>query len=307
MEPQVRAVVNEIKRNVCKQAKEMSRINDVIPVKGKRYSLPLEGRNIDIVYYKAKRENAPLILGFHGGGFLFGGCALDDGMWDAMRNQLDVNIASIGYRKSPDYMYPAAIEDAYDSAVYLKVHSKEFGFNSEHISTFGNSAGANIATCVCILAKERGGIKFKNQIMNYPFLDTHTDPLVKGEGTIEAPIMYLFNELYCKPEETKLLTVSPVFADTNQLEGLPKAIVITAENDNLRAEGERYVKLLCDAHVEVKNTVAAGMPHGYYEYGFVLSDENVFIPDEIIELISSGDIPKAAQQTLNFIDKEYVR
>ena len=271
------------------------------------YCLPLEGRSIDIVYYPAKNENAPLIIGFHGGGFLFGGCALDDAMWDAMRNQLDVNIASIGYRKSPDYMYPCAIEDAYDSAIYLKEHSEEFGFNPEQISTFGSSAGANIAACVCIFAKEKGGITFKNQILNYPFIDSDTDPLAKGRGSLEGPIMYVFNELYCKAEETRLPTVSPIFADKKQLEGLPKAIIITAENDNLRREGEVYVNLLREAGVEVEENMATGMPHGYYEYGFGGNEESSFLPENIIALMSSGAIKKAAQEALDFIDREYIR
>jgi len=271
------------------------------------YCLPLEGRSIDIVYYPAKNENAPLIIGFHGGGFLFGGCALDDHMWDAMRNQLDVNIASIGYRKSPDYMYPCAIEDAYDSAIYLKEHSEEFGFNPEQISTFGSSAGANIAACVCIFAKEKGGITFKNQILNYPFIDSDTDPLAKGRGSLEGPIMYVFNELYCKAEETRLPTVSPIFADKKQLEGLPKAIIITAENDNLRREGEVYANLLREAGVEVGENMATGMPHGYYEYGLGANQDSSFLPDDIIALMSSGAINKAAQEALDFIDSKYIR
>jgi len=307
MDPKLRAVIDEIKKNVCEEAKKMNDANKIVPVKGIRYSLPLEGRSIDIVYYPAKNENAPLIIGFHGGGFLFGGCALDDHMWDAMRNQLDVNIASIGYRKSPDYMYPCAIEDAYDSAIYLKEHSEEFGFNPEQISTFGSSAGANIAACVCIFAKEKGGITFKNQILNYPFIDSDTDPLAKGRGSLEGPIMYVFNELYCKAEETRLPTVSPIFADKKQLEGLPKAIIITAENDNLRREGEVYVNLLREAGVEVEENMATGMPHGYYEYGLGANQDSSFLPDDIIALMSSGAINKAAQEALDFIDSKYIR
>lgn len=307
MNPQIRIVVDQIKREVCEQAKGMNEANKIVPVKGIHYSLPLKGRYIDIVYYPAKKKNEPLILGFHGGGFLFGGCALDDAMWDAMRNQLDVNIASIGYRKTPDYMYPCAIEDAYDSAIYLKEHAEEFGFNQEHISTFGSSAGANIASTVCILAKEKGAITFKNQILNYPFLDIDTDPLAKGRGSLEGHIMYVFNELYCKPEETRLPKVSPIFADKKQLEGLPKAIIITAGNDNLRAEAEVYSKMLREAGVEVIETMAAGMPHGYFEYGFGENQDSSFLPDDVIALISDGTIHKAAQEALDFIDREYVR
>jgi Esterase/lipase len=85
------------------------------------------------------------------------------------------------------------------------------------------------------------GITFKSQILNYHFLDCHTDPLKKGKGSLECPIMYVFNELYSKHEERRLPTVSPIYAYKKLLKGITKAIVITAENDNLRAEGEVYI------------------------------------------------------------------
>lgn len=118
MDEAMRNMVETMKEEILGSIGEMRTANKMVPVSGKRYGLPLPGREINMVYYPARRQNAPLILGFHGGGFLFGGCALDDAMWKAMRDRLDVNIASIDYRKTPEYRYPAPVEDAYDSAVY---------------------------------------------------------------------------------------------------------------------------------------------------------------------------------------------
>ncbi|MEI3340666.1 MAG: alpha/beta hydrolase fold domain-containing protein [Eubacterium sp.] len=149
--------------------------------------LPVQDRQINIVYFRAKREHAPLILGFHGGGFLFGGNAMNDAMWSAVRDALDVNVASVEYRKSPDYRYKEALDDAYDAAVYMKNHAEEFGFDENRISVMGCSAGAGLAATVCLHAKEKGGVLFQNQILMYPFLDASTDPDSKGEGNVGGP------------------------------------------------------------------------------------------------------------------------
>lgn len=301
----MREAIEHIKEQVSKEAQKMELINQHVSVSGTRYNLPLKDRDIEMVYYSANRENAPLLIGFHGGGFLFGGCAMDDCMWDMLSKELEVNVASIGYRKTPKYRYPCALEDAYDAYIYLKENSQKFGFDEMHISTFGSSAGANLATSLCILAKERGTLSFDYQILNYPFIDLATNPIDKGEGTLAAPIMMVFNELYCNTEETKLPTVSPLYATKQQLSGLPKTIIRMAENDNLRREGEIYTQHLREAGVEVIESLAEGMPHGYFEYGFGCARE--FLPEEVIKLIDTGDIGREARNCLEFIKVNYVR
>lgn len=187
----------------------MRQANEVAPVSGTRVSLPLEGRTLDAVYYEASAANAPLIMGFHGGGFLFGGCALDDQMWDAMRRELNENIISIDYRKTPDFVFPAPIEDAYDSAVYLKKHAGEFGFDPDHISLSGASAGGNISVGVAVMAAQKGELSFDYLILNYPEVDNATDPADKGEGSLDIPFMYATSELYLPEGFTENPLASP--------------------------------------------------------------------------------------------------
>lgn len=306
MDAELRKIVDMVKAQVIEEVKGVRAANKVIPVSGERHTLPLDGRNIDIVYYPADRENAPLLMGFHGGGYLFGGCAMDDAMWDAMRKQLDVNIVSVDYRKTPEFMWPAPIEDAYDSAVYMKEHASEFGFDSNHISVFGCSAGANISAAVCLYAKEKGGISFDYQILNYPALDNASDPGEKGEGSLTGPITYVFYELYARPEDAKKPTCSPIFASIDELKGLPPAIIYTADYDNLREEGEQYCQMLREAGVEVYYSVAEDMPHGYYEYGFGTNMGQDFLDDGIKEQIADGSIARGAQKCLDFIKAHYI-
>ena len=154
-----REVIEQVKKAGCKEAMEMRQLNHVVPVTGKRLQIVRPDRQIEVVFYPAKTEHAPLILGFHGGGFLFGGCALNDAMWSETGAQLGAAVASVGYRKSPEYQYKAAIEDAYDAAVYFYEHAEEYGKNKGVpyllCPTKGCSAGANLAASVCLYAKQQ--------------------------------------------------------------------------------------------------------------------------------------------------------
>lgn len=305
MDQQMRAVIDAVKKELLSQVPGMRMANKAAPVSGLRQVLPLEGRDIDIVYYPARGEMAPLLIGFHGGGFLFGGCALDDGMWNAMRNELKVNIASVEYRKTPDFMWPTALEDAYDAALYLRDHASEFGFDKNRISVFGSSAGANLAATLCLYAKQKGDCFFEYQILNYPLLDLHTDPMEKGGGSLSGPILYVFNKLYIKPEDALNSLASPVFARKEELTGLPAAIIRTAGDDCLRAEGETYANMLRDAGVTVYLSNADNMPHGYYEYGFGGTEAPEYLDEPVRRMIQDGTLSKAASEGLAFIQSHY--
>lgn len=300
-----REVLERVKKEVCREAQEMRRFNKIVPVSGKRMQVPAKGREIDVVFYAAERNNAPLILGFHGGGFLFGGCALNDAMWKETAETLGVNIASVEYRKSPDYQYMAAIEDAYDAAVYFTEHAETYHIDQTRISVMGCSAGANLAASLCIYAKQQKGPAFETQILLYPFLDSASDPDGKGEGSIQGPIMYVFNELHCDPKDARLPLVSPVYAATEELQGLPHAVICYADHDCLKAEGRAYAQKLRTAGVLVDDMVAVGMPHGFYESGFgnLTEGEQEFLGEDVKRMIREGLVAKASRECLQFIKK----
>ncbi len=302
-----REVIEQVKKAVCKEAAEMRRINKIVPVTGKRLQIVQPDREIDVVFYPSEKEHAPLILGFHGGGFLFGGCAMNDAMWSETGAQLGAAVASVEYRKSPDYQWRDALADAYDAAVYFQNHAEEYGIDKNDISVMGCSAGANLAASVCLYAKQQGKNLFRRQILMYPFLDNATDPDSKGKGSLEGPIMYVFNELHCKPEEAAWPVVSPVFAEKEELKGLPRAIICYADNDCLKAEGQKYAKMLRNAGVGVDDMVTAGMPHGFYESGFgkISVEEMDFLGDDVKEMIRNGKIAQASQECLEFIKEHF--
>ncbi len=296
-----------LKVQILKEAAVMRQINQNVPVSGERIELPAEGRTIPIVLYRVPEGDAPLVIGFHGGGYLFGGNALDDAMWKTVSIRLHCNLASVEYRKSPEYRWREALEDAYDAAVYLKDHAEAFGFSPEHISVMGGSAGAGLAASLCIYAKKKGGIRFENQILMYPFLDLATDPDSKGKAEYNDPIFYIFNELHCTPEEAVLPEVSPVFAKSEELEGLPHAIFCIADRDNLKYEGYRYAEMLKQAGITVEIKEFREMPHGFFEFGMgQKTEEDIqFLAEEAQELIRNGKMQENAQAALGFVAEHF--
>ena len=308
MDEKMRSIVDTVKADMLSQIPQVREINKTIPVKGLRKEIRLADRTIPYVLYKADEPGRPLILGFHGGGFLFGGSCMDDDMWSIVAGKLNANIASIDYRKTPDYMWPSPVEDAYEAALYFKSGrlSEDIDFN--RISVMGSSAGGNAAAAVSLYAKDHGGVEFDHQILLYPWLDLASDPADKGSGSMDLPMMYIFSELYVKPEDAENKYCSPIFAEDEDLTGLPEAIICTASNDSLKEEGLRYAARLKEAGVKVSLQEAVpDIPHGYFEYGFGTSTSQDFLGEEIKKKIEDGSISKEAQRSLDFIEEHFYR
>ena len=303
MDDKKRAMIDEAKAGILEEVKVMRKLNREIPVSGERINLAVPDREIPIVYFKAQKAQAPLIIGFHGGGYLFGGAALNDDMWFAVRDSLNMNVASVDYRMSPEYQWKEALDDAYDASVYLKEHAAEFGFDPEKIYVLGASAGAGLAASVCLYANRKKNNLYTGQILLYPFLDVDTDPDSKGEGSLSGPIMYVFNELHCSPQEAKNPLISPVFASGEDLTGLPPAIFVYADYDNLKTEGMQYAAMLRSAGVPAADRLAEGMTHGYFENGFTDPSkiEQGFLSDMDKKLLNDGSFHTASLETLEFI------
>lgn len=302
MDSKTRAAVEQIKEEYAKQGRFMRQLNRMVPVQGERHMLPLSDREIEIVYYKAKREQAPLIIGLHGGGFVFGGGALDDDMWVAVRDALDVNVASVEYRKCPDHRWPDPVEDVFETACYLKDHGKDFGFDPDHVSVMGFSAGANLAATACIKAKQEGKDLYKYQLLIYPFLDMVTPPDEKGdEGCFAPEGLMAFNELYTEETDRKNVLASPVFATREELTGLPEAVIVLAQKDELQHEGRTYGKMLQEAGVKVTHTMIADMPHAYFENGYLKDVRGRNLDPVSLKAWEDGSMLKACEATLEFI------
>ena len=304
------AEYNKALETALNNARLIRAANSMVRVSGSRITLPLEGRDIEIVYYKAPSQHAPLIIGFHGGGFLYGGCALDDTLWPEITQRLDVNVAAVGYRQSPSFTWRDSLADSYESALYLSAHSAEFGFDPEHISVMGQSAGGNLALCVSLMAARDSSISLDNQILVYPLLDLYTDPADKGWGTFSGIRTRVMNDLHCAESDRRDPLASPFYATDEMLTGLPNTIFVFAENDNLTKEGRVFEERLRLAGINVSEIFNPGMPHGFLECGFkkrVSYIEKEFLGENCDEMINNGSLREAAINTINYIKKEFIR
>lgn len=311
------------KAEMIKQAHGIAIADKMIKVSGQRIKLELEGRTLDAVYYPApkKQDKSPLIVGFHGGGFLFGGCALNDAMWVAVADVLQANVVSVGYRQSPDCDWHDTLKDSADAVNFLALHAEEFQADADQIFVMGQSAGANLAGAVTLKFNmdkkglEPGGCfdniqldalppaEIKNCIMLYPLLDGATDSNAKGEGSLAGSVCNIFNELHCSDGNQRNPLVSPFFATPEMMGGLPNTILVTCEFDNLRHEGMKYAKMLKEAGVSVSAMMAEGMPHAYFESGFKKPTdfEKQFLGENADELVESGALHDWSVRTLRFI------
>ncbi len=234
---------------------------------GKEIFIPTRYGKTRALIYEATNKTtiAPVFFDIHGGGFVMGLPENDDKFCSEVNKALDITVISIDYRLAPEYKCPIDKNDVYDVVSYVSSHSPEFGIDANNMAIGGHSAGANISTVVCMMAKEKKQFSFKCEILDYPPLDIFTaaDEKFYAEGAIPAEIATLFNKCYTTEAYAENPYCSPVSATTDELKNLPPAIVITAEIDFLRDEGEDYAEKLVKAGVETTAKRFYGVRHGF--------------------------------------------
>ncbi len=218
-----------------------------------------------IEYGFQDKTPAPLYVDMHGGGFVLMIAQVDDDMNLYFREKTGVKIISIDYPKAPDFPYPAAVEAVHEVVQYYFNHAEAFGIDSTRIGIGGHSAGANLATVECMIAKERSDMTYIFQMLDYPPLDLDVSAYAKPqpEKCIPPEQATIFDTSYAKPEQRAHPHVSPVYATQEQLIGLPPALLIVAGFDSLHDEGVKYATLLEQAGVSVEKVEFENMAHGF--------------------------------------------
>lgn len=220
------------------------------------------------IYWPADDGDGPLpmLVFFHGGGWVL--CDLDthDPICRALTNSVGCVTISVDYRLAPEHKFPAAPEDAYAATVWAAAHADELGGDAARLAVGGDSAGGNLAAVVALMARERGGPALAFQLLIYPATDLRMNtPSIAENGAgygLDTAEMIWFGNHYMRDDADKLNPlVSPLLAP--DLGGLPPALVVTAEYDPLRDEGERYGERLRAAGVPVTIRRYDGMIHGF--------------------------------------------
>jgi acetyl esterase len=217
----------------------------------------------------------PVLVYFHGGGWVIGSLDAYDGSARALCREAGCIVASVAYRQAPEHRFPAAAEDAHAATQWAFQNAESFGGDPERVAIAGESAGGNLATVACLMAKEEGGAMPLHQLLVYPVTKYNADFLSYAENRdakpLNAAMMAWFWSHYLPSEEAGSdWRASPLAAP--DLAGLPPATVLTAEADPLRDEGEAYAERLKNSGVPTKLTRYEGMPHEFFGMGAVVAD-----------------------------------
>ncbi|MCU1407361.1 MAG: lipase [Glaciihabitans sp.] len=221
-----------------------------------------------IVKPKGITGTLPVILYVHGAGWVFGDAHTHDRLVRDLAIGANAAVVFPEYDRSPDVRYPVAIEQSYAAAQWVTTSGADKGLDSSRIAVAGDSVGGNMTIALTLLAKERGDVSFVAQLLFYPVTNAAFDTASYAEFsdgyylTLDG-MKWFWDQYTTDEDERALITVSPLRATTEQLAGLPKALVINGEADVLRDEGEAYAGKLREAGVEVTQVRYAATIHDF--------------------------------------------
>ncbi|MFI9536199.1 alpha/beta hydrolase [Nocardia fusca] len=235
--------------------------------------LSLAGHPVPIrIYTPAGVAPLPVLVFFHGGGFVVGDLDTHDGLCRSLANGAAAVVVSVGYPLAPEHKFPAAVDVCFAATQWAAAHADSFGADGNRIAVAGDSAGGNLAAVVTHTARDMGGPPLAFQLLIYPDTDFRRSNISIREfagryGNITRAGQRWFMDHYLHSDEEKLdPRVSPLLATDHS--GLPPALVITAEYDALRDEGEEYAAALARAGVPVEVRRYPGMIHEFARHPF---------------------------------------
>jgi acetyl esterase/lipase len=210
----------------------------------------------------------PVIIYLHGAGWVFGNAHTHDRLVRELAVGAGAAVVFPDYDLSPEVRYPVAIEQNYTVARWVAAHGASKGLDTSRIAVAGDSVGGNMSIALTLMAKERGDLPLVQQVLFYPVTDAAFDTgsyhqFATGYFLRRDGMQWFWNQYTADDNERAQLTASPLRASVDQLTGLPPALIITAEADVLRDEGEAYANKLRQAGVPVVATRYQGIIHDF--------------------------------------------
>lgn len=223
---------------------------------------------LNIVKPENAKRTLPVFMFFHGGGWVLGDFPTHERMVRDLVVESGAAAVFVNYTPSPEAHYPVAINQAYAATKWVAGYGDEIGVDGKRLAVAGNSVGANMATVVALMAKEKKGPEIKLQVLLWPVTNANFETesynlFGKGRFLTTSIMMWMWDNYTTDPHMRKEIYASPLQATTEQLKGLPPALVQTAENDILRDEAEEYARKLDEAGVKVTATRYNGMIHDW--------------------------------------------
>ncbi|GAB2729242.1 alpha/beta hydrolase [Kitasatospora kifunensis] len=210
----------------------------------------------------------PVILYIHGAGWVFGNAHTHDRLVRELAVGAGAAVVFPEYDLSPEVRYPVAIEQNYAVAQWVTAHGATHRLDGRRLAVAGDSVGGNMSAALTLMAKERGDVAFAAQVLFYPVTDANFDTpsyhqFAEGYFLRRDGMQWFWDQYTTDPAQRAEITASPLRATTEQLTGLPPALVITGEADVLRDEGEAYANKLRGAGVPVTAVRYQGIIHDF--------------------------------------------
>lgn len=259
----------EAAREVLAGAQKSVKV-DLSGVEKTEKSIDLDGTKVKLTVVRpdGAKSGLPVFMFFHGGGWVLGDFPTHERFVRDLVVGSGAAAVFVNYTPSPEAKYPVAINQAYAATKWVAEHGKEIGVDGKRLAVAGSSVGGNMATVVALMAKEKGGPEIKLQVLFWPVTNANFETASYNQFAtkrfLTKNMMVWFWDNYTKdPTERKDIHASPLQASVEQLKGLPPALVMTAENDVLRDEGEAYARKLSEASVPVMSVRFNGMIHDF--------------------------------------------
>jgi acetyl esterase len=210
----------------------------------------------------------PIVLHLHGGGWMLGDSTTHERLARELANRANVLVVFVEYTPAPEAHYPVQNEQAYAALEWAIANAAKLGADRDRVGLVGDSSGGNMAAALTLMSKQRGGPKIGAQVLLYPATDANLDTAsydryADGPWLTRDAMHYFWDAYLPDHRRRSEITASPLQATLEQLHGLPPALVINAEHDVLRDEGEAYGRRLSQAGVPVTQVRYGGTIHDF--------------------------------------------
>jgi acetyl esterase len=211
------------------------------------------------IYTPNDNKNLPVILYIHGGAWVAGSLDTHDNLARFLCNKVEALVVSVGYLNAPEGKFPESLEQCYDALLWTVKHAQEFHANADHLAVVGDSAGANMAAAVSIMARDRKGPKIDLQLLINPPIDNNWGGTLQPQGDEDDDERFIATQYVKNPQDANNPLVS--LNNTKDLKGLPTALIILAEKDMFRKDGQIYADRLKAAGVPTNVYTQWGVGH----------------------------------------------
>jgi len=210
----------------------------------------------------------PVVIYVHGAGWVFGDAHTHDRLVRDLAVGAGAAVVFPEYDRSPEVRYPHAIEQVWATAQWVVAEGASKNLDASRVAVAGDSVGGNMSAALTLLAKERGGLELAAQVLFYPVTDAAFDTesyhrFAEGYFLSRDGMKWFWDQYTTSDHDRAQITASPLRATLDQLRGLPRALVITAEADVLRDEGEAYAAKLREAGVPTTAVRYQGIVHDF--------------------------------------------